>query len=396
MAIFAELLRFELKKIFLSRITVLALAISAGMLLGITMINYIVINPYDRDVYEREAALEGRPLDDALLAELAEEAEKTGGLSEIEPDSPYYHLASYISRMQGTYLTIRNNIEETMSEDAALKSERGALTARSVYQMREDLLDNIYDYFRLSDADKQWWKEKEDTIEKPFVWQANYGIHAMKTSFGAAMDLFCMIAAVCLAGVYAGEKNHRTDSFTLSTREGKRSLWLVKFAAGEIFSLITGTLLLTAGLLPHVLFNGLHGIDAPWQLIVPLSAYPYTAGHILALFILTYYLGCLVIGALVMLFSVLFMNSMAAAGIVCLGLVMDLFLSIPPGLGLPSQLRYLTPAQVLINSSMADPRLLHIFNMALTPPQSAGLLYLAAAIVSAAAVRSLYRRLDVG
>ena len=395
MAIFAELLRFELKKIFLSRITVLALTISAGMLLGITMINYIVINPYDRDVYEREAALEGRPLDDALLAELAEEAEKTGGLSEIEPDSPYYHLAGYISRMQGAYLTIRNDIVETMSEDAELKSERGALTAESVYQMREDLLDYIYDYFRLSDADKQWWKEKEAAIEKPFVWRANYGIYAMKTSFGAAMDLFCMIAAVCLAGVYAGEKNHRTDSFTLSTREGKRSLWLVKFAAGEIFSLIAGTLLLIAGLLPHVLFNGLHGIDAPWQLIVPLSAYPYTAGHMLALYILTYYLGCLVIGALVMLFSVLFMNSMAAAGIVCLGLVMDLFLSIPPGLGLPSQLRYLTPAQVLINSSMADPRLLRVFGLVLTPMQSAGLLYLAAAIVSAAAVRSLYQRLDV-
>lgn len=61
-----------------------------------------------------------------------------------------------------------------------------------------------------------------------------------------------------------------------------------------------------------------------------------------------------------------------------------------------SQLRYLTPAQVLINSSMADPRLLRVFGLVLTPMQSAGLLYLAAAIVSAAAVRSLYRRLDVG
>jgi hypothetical protein len=330
------------------------------------------------------------------LAELAEEAEKTGGLSEIEPDSPYYHLAGYISRMQGTYLTIRDDVMETMSGESEAKSERGALTAESVYQMREDLLDYIYDYFRLSDADKQWWKEKEDTIEKPFVWQTNYGIHSMKSSFGAVMNLFCMIAAVCLAGVYAGEKNHGTDSFTLSTREGKHSLWLVKFAAGEIFSLIAGTLLLIAGLLPHVLFNGLHGIDAPWQLIVPLSACPYTAGHMLALYILTYYLGCLVIGALVMLFSVLFMNSMAAAGIVCLGLVMDLFLSIPPRLGLLSQLRYLTPAQVLINSSMADPRLIHIFNLVLTPLQSAGMLYLIVTIVSAAAVRSLYRRLDVG
>ena len=202
MAIFVELLRFELKKIFINKITILALTVSAGMLLGIALTNYLVVNPYDRGVYEREAALEGRALDDALLAELAAEAVEAGGLSGIGPDSPYYHLAGYISRMQGTYLTIGEGPE----------SEAGnrELTAASVYQMREDLLEYIYDYFRLSDADKQWWKDKENLIEKPFVWQANFGIYSMKSSFGAAMNLFCMIAAVCLAGVYAGEKSHRT------------------------------------------------------------------------------------------------------------------------------------------------------------------------------------------
>ena len=388
MAIYAELLCFELKKIFLSRITILALAAGAGMLLGITMINYVVINPYDRGVYMRESALEGRLLDDALMAELAEEAAEAGGLSRIEPDSPYYHLAGYISRMQGTYLTIGND-----TESGTGNLER---TAESVYQMREDLLGYIYDYFRLSDADKQWWKEKEDTIEKPFVWQANFGIYSMKSVFGAAMNMFCMIAAVCLAGIYAGERSHGTDSFVLSTKEGKRSLWLVKFAAGEIFALAAGTLLLIAGMVPHVLFNGLHGIDATWQLIVPLCAYPYTAGQMLAWYILTYYLGCLVIGALVMLLSVLLMNSMAAAGIICVGLVMDLFLSIPPELGLLSQLRYLTPAQVLINSSMADPRLLRVFGLVLTPLQSAGWLYLVLLVTAAAVVRNLYRRMEIG
>ena len=382
---FSELLRFELKKIFLSRITFLALAVSAGMILGITMINYVVINPYDRGVYEREAALEGRPLDDALLAELAEEAEEADGLSQIGPESPYYHLAGYISRMQGTYLTIVNSTESGIGNKE--------LTAESVYQMREELLDYIYEYFRLSDADKQWWKEKDNLIEKPFVWQANYGIYSMKSGFGAAMNLFCMIAAVCLAGVYAGEKSYRTDAFILSTKEGKRSLWLVKFAAGEIFSIAAGTLLLIAGLLPHVLFNGLHGINAPWQLIVPLCANPYTAGQMLARYILTYYQGCLVVGALVMLFSVLFMNSMAAAGITCVGLVVDLFLSIPPELGMLSQLRCLTPTQVLINSSMADPRLIHIIGLVLTPMQSAGLFYLVLTAVAAVVVRSFYRRL---
>ena len=381
---FSELLRFELKKIFLSRITILSLTVSTGMLLGIALINYLVVSPYDRGVYEREAALEGRTLDDALLAELAEEAEESGGLSQIGPESPYYHLAGYISRMQGTYLTIGND-----TESGTGNLER---TAESVYQMREDLLEYIYDYFRLSDADKQWWKDKENLIEKPFVWQANFGIYSMKSSFGAAMNLFCMIAAVCLAGVYAGEKSHRTDSFVLSTKEGKRHLWLVKFTAGEIFALAAGTLLLIAGMVPHLLFNGLHGINAPWQLIVPLCAYPYTAGQMLARYILTYYLGCLAIGALVMLFSVLFMNSMAAAGVICLGLVLDLFLSLPPHLGLLSQLRYLTPAQVLINSSMADPRLLRVFGLVLAPMQSAGLVYTVLTVAAAATVRSLYRR----
>ena len=387
MAIYAELLCFELKKIFLSRITILALAVGAGMLLGITMINYVVINPYDRGVYVRESALEGRLLDDALMAELAEEAAEAGGLSRIEPDSPYYHLAGYISRMQGTYLTIGN--------DYGSEAGNRELTSESIYRMREELLDYIYDYFRLSDADKQWWKEKENLIEKPFVWQANYGIYSMKSIFGAAMNLFCMIAAVCLASVYAGERSHGTDSFVLSTKEGKRSLWLVKFAAGEIFALAAGTLLLIAGMVPHVLFNGVHGINSPWQLIVPLCAYPYTAGQMLARYILTYYLGCLVIGALVMLFSVLFMNSMAAAGIICVGLVMDLFFSIPPELGLLSQLRYLTPAQVLINSSMADPRLLRVVGLVLTPQQSAELFYLVLLVAVAAGVRSLYRRMEI-
>ena len=384
---FSELLRFELKKIFLSRITILSLTVSTGMLLGIALINYLVVSPYDRGVYEREAALEGRTLDDALLAELAEEAEEAGSLSEIGQDSPYYHLAGYISRMQGTYLTIGNGTESGTGNKE--------LTAESVYRMREELLDYIYDYFRLSDADKQWWKEKEDTIEKPFVWQANFGIYSMKSTFGAAMNLFCMIAAVCIASVYAGERSHGTDSFVLSTKEGKRSLWLVKFAAGEIFALAAGTLLLIAGMVPHVLFNGLHGINSPWQLIVPLCAYPYTAGQMLARYILTYYLGCLVIGALVMLFSVLFMNSMAAAGIICVGLVMDLFFSIPPELGLLSQLRYLTPAQVLINSSMADPRLLRVVGLVLTPQQSAELFYLVLLVAVAAGVRSLYRRMEI-
>ena len=41
-AIYVELLRFELRKIFRGRIAIPALVVSAGMLLGIALINYLL------------------------------------------------------------------------------------------------------------------------------------------------------------------------------------------------------------------------------------------------------------------------------------------------------------------------------------------------------------------
>ena len=57
--------------------------------------------------YMREKRLwKGERWTTLFWQKLAAEAEEAGGLSGIGPDSPYYHLAGYISRMQGTYLTI--------------------------------------------------------------------------------------------------------------------------------------------------------------------------------------------------------------------------------------------------------------------------------------------------
>ncbi len=77
---------------------------------------------------------------------------------------------------------------------------------------RERILEYIYNYFRLSDSDKDWWKEKESQIPKPFAWKTNLGVYSMKSNFGAALNLFCMIAGVSLAGVFAGEKSRFTPS----------------------------------------------------------------------------------------------------------------------------------------------------------------------------------------
>ena len=364
------ILNYELKKIMKSRVAVIALLLSAGMLFAVTMINYMAISPHDINVYEREQELEGRLLDDEFLEEVAREAEKAGGLSQIGPESQYYHVARYLDRLRGTYLTIGGTTAETLGKDPSSTPGMHGLTEADLYGRRERILEYIYNYFRLSDSDKDWWKEKESQIPKP-------------------------IAGVSLAGVFAGEKSQKTDALVLSTKEGKKTLWLIKFAAGEIFSLAAGTLLLVAVQIPHVILNGLHGFDAAWQLLVPFSSYPYTAGQMLALWILDYYLGCLVVGGIAMLLSILTGNAVASAGVICVAVIFDLFAALPPQLGLISQLRYLTPGQVLLNTGMADPRLFTICGVKLTSIQSAAILYIIVTILSMILVRAGYRRLEV-
>ena len=53
-AIYVELLRFELRKIFRGRIAIPALVVSAGMLLGIALINYLMICIHMTAAYMRE------------------------------------------------------------------------------------------------------------------------------------------------------------------------------------------------------------------------------------------------------------------------------------------------------------------------------------------------------
>ena len=371
---FLVLLRFEWKKITGSKVAILSLLGAGGLFLGFTLLQYLVLNPYDAHVYEREQDLEGRPLDDALLLEVEKEAEKAGGLTKIQEESVYSHVSRYLSRLEGTYLTIGGIPAKSLNEEG--KESEGSSLEESLYAQREAILEYLYDYFGLSDSDKAFWREKEEKIPKPFIWKAHQTFYAMKSNFGASLDLFCILAGVSLAGVFAVEKSQKTAPLVLCTMEGRKSLWLAKFLAGELYALFAATVLLACMQLPHVLFNGLHGAEASWQLLAPFSSYTETAGEMMVLWIILYYLACLLVGAVVMFLSILTGHTMLTAGIICVSLILDMFVSLPPSLGLLSQLRYMTPGQVLINSSMTQVRLFTILGHKLTSYGSTLLLYI--------------------
>ncbi|MBQ6520752.1 MAG: hypothetical protein IJI14_18765 [Anaerolineaceae bacterium] len=367
MANFRTLLGFELKKMFFNKITIILLILFAGFLFGITMLEYIVISPEDQFVSRREAELEGKPLDEEMMSRIFEESARYGGLAELNGSSIYYHIARYVNRAQGAYLDIADISASYNSPDT--------LTAEKFYQNREELLNYLHDYFHLTDDEKSYWNSREAKIEKPFIWQANYGVSSMKANFGMLTALAALTIGISVSGIFASESRFRTDSLIQCTRKGTKTLPFVKILSGELFSLIVGILLLAAVQLPHIFFNGFDGFETVCQLITPFSSYRCTSGELVLIFTGVYILAILLLGAVTAFLSLMMNSTIAAGGFVCITILLDLFLTIPPKLRILSQIRFLTPIQVLINSSMMDPRLVRIGSSWLTNFQTSACLY---------------------
>ena len=339
-----------------------------AFLMGFTMTRYLFFNPEDKYVYKKETALEGRYMDESLIGEVADTVRQYNSLENVPRDNIYNHVAHYMNRSLGTYMSL----EET-GGNYSLKD----MTEDNYYQTRQDILQYLYDSFHLSDDEKKYWEDKESQIDKPFVWYANEGIRSMRVNYQPVTTLIAMIIGICLSGIFAAEHSFRTDSLILCTKGGRNTVLVAKLLAGEIFSFMAGMILLASAQISHIIFNGFHGIHAPCQLLVPISSYPYSSGKMLLIYTGIYLIACMLIGSLAMLLSCLFKNVVVAAGIISVFVSMDLFLAFPAGLRTLSQLRYLTPIQVLSNASMTDPRLWKIGESFLTTYQQAGILYTA-------------------
>ena len=357
---FDSLVGFEIKKMLLNKITITMLILCMGFLFGFTMLRYLVLSPEDRFVSAKEAEINGRLLDDELIGEIVKSAKDAGGLSSIPAGSPYYNIARYMNKAVGN--SFSNDDLEKLSEE-------------SFYKARADFLESMYDSFGLTEGEKSYWRKKESGVKKPFVWETNFGVSSMRANYMAIMALVAIILAGGLAGIFAAERYYKTEDLIISTKAGRHEIALAKILAGELFSVIVSLLILISVQLPHVIFNGFDGIKASCQIIIPNTSHEFSAGALLLILTGVYILGAMLVGAVTMLFSCVTKNIIASAGVVCFAVVLDLFLSVPSRHRVMSQIRYLTPIQVLNNASMTDPRLVRVGSVFLTSFQTAAIGY---------------------
>ena len=83
MKLFVTIYLYEIKKIFKTKVPVLLCLLGFVFLFGITMADYLVMNPEAKYTVAIEKDIEGKEIDDTLIKKVATEAANAGGMTSV-------------------------------------------------------------------------------------------------------------------------------------------------------------------------------------------------------------------------------------------------------------------------------------------------------------------------
>ncbi len=356
--LFWTIYRYELKKILSHRIKLLVLLAVAAFLFIVSAQRYFSDSSV-RQSWKTEQSLDGRIMDENFFTEMREAFDQ-------EESGVWYFATLYARKV------FRYNESQSIFYSS---EEQGEWTEDTFYETRKRVIDDFADAFYLTRKEREYWDEMEESNPKPFIYRSTTDVQNLRDTYQFTMTITCLLIAVFLSGSFAGESEDKTDALIYSSKYGHKYAVATKLMAGCTFSLVIGIMMLLMAHIPVAIFSGLHGLEAPWYMVMPFSVMSVKAWKMLLLHTVVYMLGCILTGLLVMMLSLLLDKSMAAAGTVFALILCDLFGSVPTHMRVLSQIRYLTPISVLLNSNVPDMRLTKIFGRYLISFQIAAIIY---------------------
>lgn len=347
-----QLLKFELKKILYRKANLITIAI--GLLL-IVFSNLLLIHE-ESLLLEDGTQLQGleaircrAEIENSLTATLNEEF-LTTFLQEYQQDiqnadaEDNFSLIHTKINLFTLILTNYNEIDKQWEWDDLRKIRTD--TGIHFYERRlkkiETILNTDYSFGNYTKAEKAYWFKKADSVDTPFVWGSKTTWDLIWT--GIQLLFFqCFVINICLAPVFAGEYQNRTDSLILSSKHGKHKLILMKIAAALLFTLcyITLCAILSVGI--HIAILGIDGFDLPVQLWDTTIPYELTAIEVCELNFFILLLISVLLTALTLMFSSVCKSQMIALAINILLFFGTIFLPFSKDSWLWNHILYLCP-----------------------------------------------------
>lgn len=225
----------------------------------------------------------------------------TAGMTKYDVPNYFINFAYF-----GPYMS--NGNEKVGLDYDFLESEESFYTA-----YKEAIKELLADDGLYSDEQLLVLNKKADNLKTPCITGYAQGLFNLRTWFIWDYSLVFFVTAFALAGLFSKDYTGGVTELTLSSKYGRRMNLNARWIAGNLFSASVYLIYLTV----QIIVNGAIGTLAGWNLSAQMlwfdCLYNMTIGDGLLIMFFGGLMGTLVIGNIVMMFSIKLKNAKLAA-----------------------------------------------------------------------------------
>lgn len=367
---------YEIKKILKNRFTVVLLIIMTIYSFMQGVFQSEQMGDYADRTRQLKMAIDGRAIDDTLLAELSDAADEYGVFWN-ETNCTYQALCDWVRKIVDYGRPIAD------------------YDADAIYQIRKNTIIEGMELCALTDGERQYWEEQEAMVDKPLVWHSFEEMYGLFDIVQATPLLMLFVVTLLLSQIFAGEVKDKTDPLLRCTRGGWGVTYVAKISAAVVSIFLLTVLFGGISIITSLVLWGNNGWDAMVQNLMPLTSVPLTMGAFFGRQILVAFAACLFLTVTTCFLSECFHNP-----VVVMGAVFGGFLLILAGARqIPMVIRPLSQFLYLLSPiDMASPNVLYEFRLVgfgghyLTALQFAPILYLTLSVVAVIVGYFIYLR----
>ncbi len=346
-----QLYYFELKKIICKRVNRIAMLLGLLLMIicTIAQIQGETFHDGDKELSGVSAILKQEEIENSLTSELNEEF-LTDFLQEYQRQmagSPYGYDWNLIEPQRNLFSCISKNYAEWNEQIdfenlIEINTEGGIGFYERRIQKIETLLNAEYTYGNFPDAEKEYWLAKANAVDIPFQWGGTNVWDIIWTGIEFLFYLFFVIS-ICIAPIFAGEYQNRTDALLLTSKYGKSKVISAKILAALTFSFIYIALCSLVSIGISSVLLGIDGWSLPVQLWDTIIPYRMTVFKACAINLSVMFLISLFITAFSLLISTLSKSPMIVLALDILLFFGTIFLPSSKNIGLWNKILYLLP-----------------------------------------------------
>ncbi|MDE7274119.1 MAG: hypothetical protein K2N95_13835 [Lachnospiraceae bacterium] len=400
---FGTLYHYEVKKI-LSRklvwIVFLICVVCAGMFASADLTGKYYVDGEVVDTHyhmfqvdqEYKRALSGRMLDRQLLEEMS------AAYGKVPAAVDRYTLTEEYQTYARPYSDIFNIVRAWTQQRGIDELKAWIPDEEALYTSRAESLGKVWQELRLSDAEKEFWREKEAQTDTPVMYLFHEGYSKLISNGMNTLGLLVLLfVCICMASVFTEEHTRRTDQLILSGAKGKSAVYWAKLAAGASVSAACAALLSVFVSVLVLVIYGAEGFQASLRISLYLwsSSCTMSLGQACLAAFGILILTAVFVGVLVLVLSEVLHSNIATLSVCTGAIIAGMVGRIPDQYRVFAQVWDWLPMRFLNAEYIFDVRMLPLFGHCFVSWKVVPVLYVLTGVLAAMAGKVVYRNYQV-